>query len=280
MNEILIKDLECFGYHGVLEEEKRLGQKFIVSVSLKLDFIKAIEHDLCQDTVDYGAVSQCIVGEVANTNFNLIESLADHLAKEILIRFALVEHVTVEIKKPWAPLKVHLDTVSVRVERGWHSSYIGVGSNMGDSKSIIEDAFQRITSLAYNKDVLLTNLITTKPYGYKEQNDFVNGAISLKTLLYPKELLHFLQAIELDLKRRREIHWGPRTIDLDILLYDNIVLQDEELIIPHPEMCKRDFVLKPLCELNPNIVHPLYHKRVCDLYQELQTSNTYEKTVE
>lgn len=149
-------------------------------------------------------------------------------------------------KKPWASLKASLDTVAVTVERKWHSVYVGVGSNMGDSKANIEEALHKIEKSEYNKQVYLTDLITTKPYGYKEQKDFTNGAISLKTLLYPNEILYFLQAIELDLKRVRKIQWGPRTIDLDILLYENLITEDRELIIPHPEMCKRDFVLKTL----------------------------------
>lgn len=268
--EIIIKSLECFGFHGVLGEEKKLGQKFIVSAKLKVDFTKAVEADACENTVNYSEVCQLISNVVKDTNFNLIESLADRITKEILLGFPLVESVYVKVEKPWAPIKLCLDTVAVAVEKKWHTVYLGVGSNIGDSEANIESAVRMIKESEYNKDVTISNLIKTKPYGYKEQDDFLNGAISLKTFMEPNELLCFLQKIEEELKRIRKIHWGPRTIDLDVLLYDDLVTVEQNLVIPHPDMCNRDFVLKPLCELNPYLVHPLNKKRFVEIYNELQ----------
>lgn len=278
-SEIIIKDMECFGFHGVLEEEKKLGQKFIVSAKLQVDFSTAIKSDECSDTVNYSEVCHFIVNEVKSTRFNLIESLANHLANEILLKFYLVENVIISVKKPWAPIGLNLDTVVVQVKQKWHSVYVGVGSNMGESETTIKNAVSCIENSKYNKHIYLTDLIKTKPYGYKEQGDFINGVISLKTILNPKEFLHFLQEIEFEMKRQRDIHWGPRTIDLDILLFDDLVTQDQEIIIPHPEMCKRDFVLKPLCEINPYLVHPLYHRRIIDIYKDLEQSISYERTI-
>ena len=85
----------------------------------------------------------------------------------------------------------------------------------------------------------------------------------------PEELLHFLQKIELDLHRTREIHWGPRTIDLDIELFDNLIINEPDLIIPHHEMHKRSFVLQPLCELNPYLIHPVYGEYLIDLLSKI-----------
>ncbi|MBQ3165282.1 MAG: 2-amino-4-hydroxy-6-hydroxymethyldihydropteridine diphosphokinase [Lachnospiraceae bacterium] len=277
--EIIIKSLECFGFHGVLGEEKKLGQKFIVSAKLKVDFTKAVDADACENTVNYSEVCQLISNVVKDTNFNLIESLADRITKEILLGFPLVESVYVKVEKPWAPIKLCLDTVAVAVEKKWHTVYLGVGSNIGDSEANIESAVRMIKESEYNKDVTISNLIKTKPYGYKEQDDFLNGAISLKTFMEPNELLCFLQKIEEELKRIRKIHWGPRTIDLDVLLYDDLVTVEQNLVIPHPDMCNRDFVLKPLCELNPYLVHPLNKKRFVEIYNELQLEKEYERTL-
>ena len=170
--EIIIKSLECFGFHGVLEEEKKLGQKFVISAKLNLDVSKAVETDACENTVNYSEVCHMISDIVRDTNYNLIESLADRIAKEILIAFPLVDSIYVKVEKPWAPIKLGLDTVAVATEKKWHNVYLGVGSNLGDSQANIESAVKMMKASEYNKDVMISNLIKTKPYGYKEQDDF------------------------------------------------------------------------------------------------------------
>ena len=279
LDEIIIRDMEAFGYHGVLEEEKGLGQKFLVSANIRLDASKAIKEDRCEYTVDYGKVCKRINEIVGLERYDLIEALAGRIAEVILLEFAPVKNVVVEVKKPWAPVKVSLDTASVRIERGWHDVYIGVGSNMGDSLQNIKDAMNLIQSDKKNKDIRVSDMIKTKPYGVKEQDDFLNCAAYFKTIMQPKELLYFLQDIEKKLKRERIVHWGPRTIDLDILFYDDIIFQDDELIIPHPEINKRDFVLQPLCNISPHLVHPLYRRRVSELLDDLKSKNDYERTI-
>lgn len=279
LDEIIIRDMEAFGYHGVLEEEKGLGQKFLVSANIRLDASKAIKEDKCEYTVDYGKVCKRINEIVGLERYDLIEALAGRIAEVILLEFAPVKNVIVEVKKPWAPVKVSLDTASVRIERGWHDVYIGVGSNMGDSLQNIKDAMDMIQSDKKNKDIRVSDMIKTKPYGVKEQDDFLNCAAYFKTIMQPKELLYFLQDIEKKLKRERIVHWGPRTIDLDILFYDDIIFQDDELIIPHPEINKRDFVLQPLCNISPHLVHPLYRRRVSELLDDLKSKNDYERTI-
>ena len=279
LDEIIIRDMEAFGYHGVLEEEKGLGQKFLVSANIRLDASKAIKEDRCEYTVDYGMVCKRINEIVGLERYDLIEALAGRIAEVILLEFAPVKNVVVEVKKPWAPVKVSLDTASVRIERGWHDVYIGVGSNMGDSLQNIKDAMNLIQSDKKNKDIRVSDMIKTKPYGVKEQDDFLNCAAYFKTIMQPKELLYFLQDIEKKLKRERIVHWGPRTIDLDILFYDDIIFQDDELIIPHPEINKRDFVLQPLCNISPHLVHPLYRRRVSELLDDLKSKNDYERTI-
>lgn len=116
-------------------------------------------------------------------------------------------------------------------------------------------------------------MIETEPYGYTDQPDFLNGAVCLETLYPPEELLERIHETEKKGERKREIHWGPRTIDLDILLYEDQVVETENLIIPHREMHKRMFVLGPLRQLAPWVRHPVLGTTVEQMYLELKEND-------
>ena len=115
----------------------------------------------------------------------------------------------------------------------------------------------------------VSSFLVTKPYGGVEQDDFLNACLILHTLLSPGELLDRLHDIEQAAHRERTVRWGPRTLDLDILMYDDLVLETDELTIPHVELHLRDFVLRPLQEIAPNKRHPLLHKTVSQMAQEV-----------
>ena len=162
-----------------------------------------------------------------------------------------------------------LKTVSVEIERGWHKAYIALGSNMGDRKAHLQRGVELLQETEGCRVERVSDFITTAPYGYQEQEDFLNGCLELDTLLTPEELLERLHEIEQAEKRERKIHWGPRTLDLDIIFYDDLVLDSEALHIPHIEMHKRDFVLKPLNQIAPWVRHPLLKKTVREMAAEL-----------
>ena len=278
-DKIIIKDLECFAYHGVLEPERQLGQKFLVSLELSVDTRVAGKTDNLEQSVNYASVCNTVIAFMKEHTFQLIERVADELAQKILIEYPLVEQIQVNIKKPWAPVLLSLDTVAVEITRGWHTVYLGIGSNMGEKKENMKTAISCFSEHPLCKVEKVSTFIHTKPYGVKDQDNFVNGAFCIKTLLTPEEVLEFIGTIEEKLKRVRKQHWGPRTIDVDILFYDNLILHTEQLTIPHIEITKRDFVLTPLYELDPYLMHPVFKKPIIQLLQELKAQTDYENTM-
>ncbi len=269
MDKIHIKDLEIYAYHGVNPEENRLGQKFLFTLELSTDFSEAAQKDDIEKSVNYAEVCKFVESLITENQFKLIETCADTVARGLLRRFPSLEKARVLLKKPWAPIGSHLDYAGVEDERGWHTAYIGLGSNLGDKKNNLDTAIR----LLDNEDIRVlsaSSYYETKPVGYLEQDMFLNCAVKIKTLLRPKELLKRTQKIEGELKRKRDIHWGPRTIDLDILFYGENVSADKDLVLPHPEIQNRLFVLCPLAEIEPYLVHPLLQKRIVDLKNELE----------
>lgn len=264
-DKIRITDLEVFANHGVFPEENALGQKFLVSATLYTDTRRAGLTDDLSASVHYGEVSGFIDRYLRENTFKLLERAAEALAEELLLQTKGLEKIRLEIKKPWAPVRLSLKTVSVEIERGWHTAYIALGSNMGDRENYLNTAVRALDNMRGCSVTKVSHFLETPPYGVTEQNDFLNGCLELKTLLPPRELLDELHRIEQEAGRERILRWGPRTLDLDIIFYDDLVCEENDLCIPHVEMHKRPFVLKPLCEIAPYKRHPVYGKTVTEL---------------
>ncbi len=144
-----------------------------------------------------------------------------------------------------------------------HSVYLALGTNLGDREWELKQAIEYINEIDRTSIKSISRIYETKPVGYMNQADFLNMVICIQTEIEPKKLLHELQEIENRMKRVREIHWGPRTIDIDILLYDTLEINDPELVIPHPRMLERAFVLVPLKDIYP---YPeLFEKNIDEL---------------
>jgi 2-amino-4-hydroxy-6-hydroxymethyldihydropteridine diphosphokinase len=149
------------------------------------------------------------------------------------------------------------------------TAYIGIGSNLGNRQENCLHALE----LLGEKGIIVkkrSSIHETEPWGVKDQPRFINMAVEIETGLDPKELLKILKNIERELGRKESFKWGPRSIDLDILLFEDIILKEDDLEIPHPSMHERDFVLKPLCEIAPDRIHPVLNKKICDLVQGLE----------
>lgn len=272
MDEIRIENLEVYAYHGVFPEENETGQPFFVNAVLYTDTRNAgLKDDLTLST-HYGEVSHFITKWMQEHTCQLIETVAENVAREILLKYDLINAIDLEIRKPEAPIGLPFGCVSVKIYRGWHRVYLAVGSNMGEKEKYIRQA---IASLDAHSEIVVekvSEMLVTKPYGGVEQDDFVNGALQIRTLLTPQELLDELHGIEAEAGRERLVHWGPRTLDLDIIFYDKLIYESEDLIIPHVDMENRYFVLKPLSELAANYRHPILQKTVTQLLQALDSA--------
>lgn len=148
---------------------------------------------------------------------------------------------------------------------------IGFGGNMGHSLQICRDAVQRLAADPELRVLTVSSFYRTEPVPVSDQAWFINGVVLARTALGPKGLLTLLQQIEEGFGRTREIRWGPRTLDLDILLFGNLVLALPELQIPHPRLHERRFVLEPACEVAPDWVHPTLGHSMRELLRRLET---------
>jgi 2-amino-4-hydroxy-6-hydroxymethyldihydropteridine diphosphokinase len=157
-------------------------------------------------------------------------------------------------------------------------AYIGIGSNVGDREVNCRKAIELLAESG--KVVSVSSLYRTEPVGYHEQEDFINAVAKVETDRTPAELLTVCRAIEDRLGRKRGLRWGPRTADLDILLYGNQVVNQPGLAIPHPRMAVRKFVLTPLVEIAPDAINPQLQRTATQLLDELNDRHIVMKCIQ
>lgn len=268
MDEITIKGIECYAYHGVMESERQLGQLFRVDCTLRLD------SSTCQDdinsTVHYGELTLDIIRFCREKCYQLIETLANELAQHLLLSYPGIEELSLTIHKPHAPIPAPFSDVSITVTRGWKTCYLAIGSNLGDRKQYLDLACAELSKDPHVKLLAQSTYLETEPYGVTDQPPFLNGALKIKTTYTPAQLLACCHRLEALAGRVKTRHWGERTLDVDILLYWDLVMESETLTIPHPDMHRRSFVLEPLCQLAPDLLHPVYRQTMRALLADLQ----------
>jgi 2-amino-4-hydroxy-6-hydroxymethyldihydropteridine diphosphokinase len=143
--------------------------------------------------------------------------------------------------------------------------YIGLGSNKGDKFLYLQEAAAKLNETPGYRVIKCSSVYETKPFGYKDQENFLNAAIEVYCDTSLLQVIDCLKEIEKELGRIPSPRWGPREIDMDLLFYNNTVFSNDRVTVPHKEVTSRDFVLIPLCEIAADLIHPVLNMKICDI---------------
>jgi dihydroneopterin aldolase/2-amino-4-hydroxy-6-hydroxymethyldihydropteridine diphosphokinase len=233
----------------------KLQKQLQFDISLQLYFD---EEELNTRTYDASIIKRMIKQHFAKNIFDTPKAACLELVQKLLDSFLC-------FKKVVAIMSNMTTNSTYIVSRKRLVAYLGLGSNIGQRESNIKKAIFELNNIGLVK--CTSNFYNTKPVGPISQDDFLNAVVKLETYFLPHQLLNAVKDIEKSLGRTNTVKWGPRIIDIDILLYDDIKLYTEQLILPHPHMHKREFVLKPMLDIAPYIVHPIYNLNMTELYE-------------
>lgn len=251
MDLIEIRGLRVRGRHGVLESERRNGQDFLVDAVLGVDTRAAAAGDDLTRTVDYAALSERLAAVVAGEPVRLIETLADRLAVVCLADPA-VREARITVHKPQAPLGRPFGDVSVTICRSRRNrAVLALGSNLGDRLQILQGAVDALAATTGIDVMSVSPVYETAPVGGPDQPDYLNAVVLADTSLPPGGLLGRAHEIEAGAQRTRQVRWGPRTLDIDVIAYGDQVSGDPGLTLPHPRAHERAFVLAPWLDVDP-----------------------------
>ena len=255
-DSIEVRGLRVRGRHGVLDAERRDGQEFLIDAVLAVDTRPAAASDDLSLTVDYAGLSERLAAIVAGSPVNLIETLAERLAQACLADPA-VRQAEITVHKPNAPMGRPFGDVSVTISRERPVRVvIALGSNLGDRLRELQRA---VDALAATPGLIVTAVspvYETAPVGGPQQPDYLNAVVLAETSRPAADLLHRAHAIEAAAQRNRDVHWGPRTLDVDIVAYGEELNGDPVLTLPHPRAQERAFVLAPWRDADPGAVLP------------------------
>lgn len=242
---------------GALPHERDAAQPVRIDLSIGTDLHDAGRTDELDDTVNYGAVAEQVAGVVRAATDTLLERLADRIATTVLAH-PRADSVAVTVTKLRPPIPEQVESTAVRIVRDRthltatspeaHSVIVALGSNLGDRESYLRLAIERLGTVSAASQVFETAPVG----GPEDQGAYLNMVVAVDTALDPYAYLRRCHRIEADAGRERTVHWGPRTLDVDILFYDHITIADERLTIPHPLLGERRFVLTPLAEVAPD----------------------------
>ena len=257
-DRITLTGISARGRHGVLDWEKQLGQPFVADVVLEVDLSRPGDSDDLAHTVNYAAVAAEVVEVLAGEPMDLIEAVAERVARRALAH-QLVEAVEVTVHKPDAPVGVPVTDVSVHVRRERDTPVVvALGANLGDVQETLEAAVRSVGDLEGVRVDTVSPLVETDPVGGPEQPAYLNAVLLAHTRLAPHRLLAALHRIEAAHGRTRETRWGARTLDLDLIQYGDpdagtdVVSDDPGLLLPHPRAAERAFVLTPWLRADPD----------------------------
>lgn len=248
---------------------KGLKETYTVSCVISMGLHRAGRNDDLHASVDCAVIARLIKEKLQEKSFKLLEGAAEYLTHDILSYAPYIQSVDLTLKKAVDPSVFGFDSLQVHLTRSWHTAYIGLGSNLGDRQAYMD---QGVQALQDTPDCIVdrcSSWMEAIPYGYTQQDNFLNGVVQIRTLLTPYELMDRIHDIEKATNLEWRIHWGPRTLDLDILFYDDLIIQEEDLCIPHVDMKNRVFVLVPMAEIAPYYHHPVYGITIHEMLQKL-----------
>lgn len=274
MDTIFLRELEVNATIGIFEWEKRIKQKVRIDLEMATNIAKAAASDSIEDTLDYKAISKRIIQFVEDSSYELIETLIEKIS-EILLKEFNIPWVRLTISKPGA-VRGSRD-VGITIERGqrtpWYKEltmarvYVSIGSNIDKEKNILSS----INALREHfGDLDISKIYESQAVGF-EGDDFHNLVVGFDTDQSPLEISNILKQIEADHDRTRgKEKFESRTLDLDQLLYGDLVMQMEGVNIPHPDILRYNFVLKPLNELAGEVEHPEEEKTIKQLWDHYE----------
>jgi dihydroneopterin aldolase/2-amino-4-hydroxy-6-hydroxymethyldihydropteridine diphosphokinase len=256
MDRIEIHGLRVMTVVGVLDHERESPQPLQIDLVLHADLADASESDDLEDTANYGTVSQAVADVVRESKDLLLERVAGRIA-EVVLDIDRVEEVDVTVTKLRPPIPEDVTASSVTLHRARprqgaptrqsHRAVVALGSNLGDRQDYLRFAVAQLSPLAGESQVFETDPVG----GPGGQGPYLNMVVAFDTTLDPYALVRRLQRIEAEAGRQRIVHWGARTLDLDLLFYDDARISSPELTVPHPRYAERRFVLAPLTEVAP-----------------------------
>ncbi|MGD9999390.1 MAG: 2-amino-4-hydroxy-6-hydroxymethyldihydropteridine diphosphokinase [Ilumatobacteraceae bacterium] len=245
---------------GALPHERELPQPVRIDLSLHVDLRDAGRTDELADTANYGDVTERVADAVRESKDVLLERLAERVA-EVAVGFDRVEGVDVSVTKVRPPIPEAVDTTAVRIRRRRsdfeqtprrsHTAIVALGSNLGDRAGFLRLAVERLGEVT-----AMSQVFETDPVGPEGQGAYLNMVVVVRTWLDPYGFIRRCKQIESEAMRQRTVRWGPRTLDVDLLFYDDVTIDDPELTVPHPRYAERRFVLAPLSEVAPERCPP------------------------
>jgi dihydroneopterin aldolase/2-amino-4-hydroxy-6-hydroxymethyldihydropteridine diphosphokinase len=269
MDRIEIRGLRVMTVVGVLPHEREAAQPVRLDVSLGVDLRDAGRSDELGDTANYGAVAEALAAVVRESKDLLLERLA-HRAAQTALAFDRVEWVELTVTKLRPPIPDDVETTAVTVRRTRaeadaephtsHAAIVALGSNLGDREGYLRFAIEELGHVVAESDVF-----ETEPVGGPDgQGAYLNMVVVVQTSLDPYAFIRRCQRIEADALRQRVVRWGPRTLDVDLLFFDDVHIDSEDLIVPHPRYAERRFVLAPLSQVAPERCPDGWNERLPD----------------
>lgn len=296
LDTVVIEGIQATAKHGLLPQEKEKPQPFLVDVVIHLDTRAAAKSDEIAKSVDYGSVAKEVVERLTGEPADLIETVAERIARGVLELGAALA-VDVVIHKPEANLGVPFSDVHVHIRRElkggdiWSDKRIGssagladdplspeaipppqdvlderppspvpavlaIGGNIGDAEYTLARAIEDLSRIEGITITAVSPLVATKPVGGPPQPDFLDAVVTIDTILSARALLHICQGIEMIHGRERSVQDGPRTLDIDLIVYGDLVASALDLVLPHPRAYQRAFVLTPWAALEPGASLP------------------------